>query len=340
MAKIHVDPEFQGLIIAAYEEALGPYIEAMASTIEGKPSGQAWHDFELVLSRALLLTQLLGLASVVDAAEIAGGDFEYDKDKDEFAKSDTEWPLDAGMEGFFVEPYWEAIDLFEERVPMVRSNALPIMEQARENAQQIAKAEKLNVQANIDPVSRAVGEALNKPFFVSGTDRSTIIDIRQVLANTLRGVSSDEYASLPEFIEIVQQMEGAQELTAAHLETVFRTNLSSAFNAANAAAYRSEDVQDIAPLIMLTELNDDRSRPHHAAMDGYINTAEYFDAKDLHPPNGYNCRGGTEIVTWDEAESMGLVGNNAELDWGAINRRNKPMQKLVDSGQYPDPGFG
>ena len=339
MAKIHVDPEFQGLIAAAYEEALGPYIEAIASTIEGKPSGKAWHDFEVVLGRALFLTQLLGIASVVDDAEVAGGNFEYDNGKAEYAKSDTDWPLDAGMEGFFVEPYWKAIELFEDRVPMLRSNAEPIIRQARENALEIAKSEKLNVQANIDPVSRAVGEALEKPFFVTGADKSTIIDIKQVLANTLRGVSSEEYASLPEFVDIVKQMEGAQGLTAAHLETVFRTNLSSAFNAANAAAYRSQEVKDIAPLIMLTELDDDRSRPHHAAMDGYINTAEYFDAKDLHPPNGYNCRGGTEIVCWDEAEGRGLLDGNAELDWAAIKRRNGSKQRLIDSGEYPDPGF-
>ena len=339
MAKIHVDPEFEGLISAAYEEALGPYIEAVASTIEGKPNGQAWHDFEVVMSRVFMLTQLLGVSKVVEEAEIAGGHFEYDNQKEEYGKKDTDWPVDTGMDDFFVEPYWEAIDLFEDRVPMLRDNAVEMMNQARENAKEIAKAEKMNIEANVDPISRSVGEALNKPFFVTGADQSTIIDIKQVLANTLRGVSNDEYASLPEFIDIVQQMDGAQGLTAAHLETVFRTNMSTAFNEGNAAAYRSKEVKDIAPLIMLTELDDDRSRPHHASMDGYVNTSEYFDANNLHPPNGYNCRGGTEIVTWEDAESMGLVGRDAELDWSAINQRNKYKQWLITSGRYPDPGF-
>ncbi len=79
MAKVHTDKEFDDLMAAAFEESVVPYIEAVASTIEGRADGRAWHDFELVTARAILLSYLLGLSQVIEDAEIAGADFFSDK---------------------------------------------------------------------------------------------------------------------------------------------------------------------------------------------------------------------------------------------------------------------
>mgnify|MGYP003666810796 CR=1 FL=1 len=267
--------------------------------------------------------------------------------KDTFAKDD--WPLEAEAIGLEVSPYEEAIELFEERIPMARDNAVQLAKVAENQALEIAQAERLTVVSKLDAQSGAMRKAIETQFWVSDVeDQSAIKSFRDLIAESMRGVNIDNVLSMPEFIEqatviagpeFVERLGGQQDAVAARLETVFRTNLSTAFNQANAAAYRSSDVQDIAPLIMLTEINDNRSRPHHAAMDGYVNTSVYFDTKNIHPPNGYNCRGGTRIVTWSEAERMGFVSGENKLDWDAIKKHNQGMQPYLDSGEYPDPGF-
>tara|TARA_R110002012_G_scaffold79909_5_gene202958 strand:+ start:1181 stop:2233 length:1053 start_codon:yes stop_codon:yes gene_type:complete len=343
VARNHVEAELDELIAAAYAEALGPYIEAVASTIEGKPNAEAWADFQTVMAKAFVLTQMLGLAVVVKDSEDAGVEYQYDTGKSTFAK---DWPVEAEMAGFEVAPYQEAIELFEERIPMIRSNAVHMAQVAEEQALQIAQAEKLGVAAKLDGSTNALADAANRAFWVTDVDdQSVLVDLRKLIADSMRGVSADNVLQSQDFVtkaaEIVGPdfLEGQQDAVAARLETVFRTNLSTAFNEANAAAYRSSDVQDIAPLIMLTEIDDNRSRPHHAAMDGYVNTSEYFDRMNLHPPNGYNCRGGTRIITWSEAGRMGFLAGEYELDWKAIGNHNREMQSYIDGGEYPDPGF-
>tara|TARA_R110002020_G_scaffold26072_9_gene84396 strand:+ start:1550 stop:2578 length:1029 start_codon:yes stop_codon:yes gene_type:complete len=335
MSKIHIVSEFDDLITAAYEEAFDPYVEAIALTIEGKPSGKAWHEFQLVLAKAILLTHLLGIANVVEDAEIEGAQFEFDTDKSTFAK-DEPWVVWHGE--IEARPFEEAIKLFESRVPMVRSNVSKLAQMAQEQAASMVGRE-MGIESILDAQSSAISEALSRKFWVTTDeeDHKTVVDIQKHLGAALRGVSVETPVSLPDFIH--KFVDEAQGLTAARLETVFRTNLSSAFNEANAAAYRTKEVKDIAPLIMLTEVDDDVVRPHHLAMNKYVNTVEYFDQRQLHPPNGFNCRGGTRILSWSEIERMGFLKDDEELDWKAIERHNRPMQKLIDTGIYPDPGF-
>jgi SPP1 gp7 family putative phage head morphogenesis protein len=335
MTKNHVESEFDDLITAAYEEAYEPYIEALASTIEGKPNNKAWHEFQIVLAKAILLSQLLGLSTVTEDAEILGADFDYETDpKDTFAK---EPPLAVWHGEIEARPFDEAIKLFVTRVPMAKQNSGKLVQIAEEVAAELTHAEKMGVIARLDPQTNALTQALSRQFWVSDVAPSTVVNLRNLLADSMRGVSVDKPVGLPDFIE--EALKVTDELPAHRLETIFRTNLNSAFNEAHAAAYRSEDVKTVAPLIMLEELDDDRARPHHTAMDGYMNTVEYFDTHMLHPPNGYNCRGGTRIVSWTELEDMGFVNGEEELDWNAINKRNKPMQALIDNGVYPDPDF-
>ena len=103
---------------------------------------------------------------------------------------------------------------------------------------------------------------------------------------------------------------------------------------------RDPEAQDLFPLVMISEIVDDRSRPHHAAMDGYVTTPAEIDRLRLRPPNGYNCRGTLSEITWDEAEDEGLLDVNGKPDMIAIRRYNTPEQQaLIASGQYPDEGF-
>ena len=103
---------------------------------------------------------------------------------------------------------------------------------------------------------------------------------------------------------------------------------------------RDEDAKDLYPLVMITEIDDDRSRPHHAAMDGYMTTPGEMDRLQLRPPNGYNCRGNLIKVTWNEANDMGLLDDSGAVDMLSLREKNTPEQAaLIVSGIYPDKGF-
>lgn len=255
--------------------------------------------------------------------------------KNTFAKVD--WPLDVGFDEFRVEPFEEAIRLFDERIPMLATNVPKLAQIAKAQAAEIAMAEKLGVVAKLDGQTNAISQALGTAFWVSDVDQPTTIALKDLISQAVRGVLPDERLSLPEFIDRAWLV-GAQGLTASRLETVYRTNMQSAYNEGHMSTLRAPEVKKVAPLVMIVEMQDPRSRDHHAAMNGYIHTVEEFDRRQLSPPNGYNCRGTVRTVSWTEAERLGLVDND-QIDFDALKRYNGNRQGYIDRGEYPDPGF-
>jgi SPP1 gp7 family putative phage head morphogenesis protein len=255
--------------------------------------------------------------------------------KETYAKDD--WPLGVGFEEFTPAPFQEAIDIFGERIPMLAQNVPHIAAIARQQAAELAMAEKLGVVAKLDAQTNAISKALGTSFWVTGVDQKTTISLKNLIGDALRGVLPDESISLPDFIDRAW-LSGAQDLTAARLETVYRTNMQTAYNEGHMATMRAPEVKHVAPLVMIVEIQDPRSRPHHAAMDGYVNTVEVIDQLQLRPPNGFNCRGTVRSVSWTEAETLGLV-KEGEIDLEALDRYNGKRQGIIDRGEYPDPGF-
>ena len=332
MPSVHANKEFDDLLSAAFQQCAPAYIEAVAATIEASPT-DAWREFEVVTARAILLSYLIGIAQTFEEAEVAADQFEPDKVA--YAKED--WPLDVGFEEFRAEPFEEAIRLFDERVPMLASNVPHLAQIAKAQATEIAAAEKLGVVAKLDAQTNAISKALGTAFWVSDVDQSTVVNLRDLIAQAVRGVMPDDRLSLPDFIDQAW-LTGAQALTAARLETVYRTNLQTAYNEGHMSTMRAPEVKKVAPLVMIVEIDDPRSRDHHAAMDGYINTVEEFDRLQLRPPNGFNCRGTVRSVSWTEAERLGLV-NGDQVDFEALKSYNGDRQGYIDRGEYPDPGF-
>jgi len=72
-----------------------------------------------------------------------------------------------------------------------------------------------------------------------------------------------------------------------HLETVFRTNQSSVYNSARFENFTRD--QNIAAMEYRAVL-DDRTRPEHEALDGFIAPKDAPIWADIYPPNEYSCR--------------------------------------------------
>lgn len=257
--------------------------------------------------------------------------------KETYAKED--WPMEVGFEEFSAEPFQEAIDLFEDRIPMLAHNGPQIAAIARDQAAEIVMAERMGVVAKLDAQTNAISKSIGKGFWVTGIDdKDVLLDLKKVLAQSMRGVMPDDRITLPDFLSM-DWLKKSSVLTANRLETIYRTNLQSAFNEGHMASMRSPEVKAVAPLTMIIEVDDPRSRDHHAAMDGYINTVEYIDRMQLTPPNGFNCRGTIVVVSWTRLENLGLVDDGGEIDWEALKRYNGDRQGYIDRGEYPDPGF-
>jgi SPP1 gp7 family putative phage head morphogenesis protein len=74
------------------------------------------------------------------------------------------------------------------------------------------------------------------------------------------------------------------------VETVFRTNVSIAYNAGRVNANSDPAIQEILWGYEYLTVGDDRVRPTHAAMDGVRAPKDDPFWKENMPPNGYNCR--------------------------------------------------
>ncbi len=240
---------------------------------------------------------------------------------------------------FEVAPNWKALEDLEGRVPMVRQQVPEVEGMAFRLAEEVIAKERANIIPIMEKSSKAMQSGLRRAFWVSDVDAETVINLQNLLADAIRGVMPDKTLSLPEFINHAK-LEGASNLTDARLETIFRTNVMTAANEGVMSVLRDEDAKDLYPLVMISEIDDDRSRPHHAAMDGYITTPGEMDRLQLRPPNGYNCRGNLIKITFDEADEMGLIDEFGKVDMVALRRHNDPTQDaLIASGMYPDKGF-
>lgn len=131
------------------------------------------------------------------------------------------------------------------------------------------------------------------------------------------------------------QIVTAQLGSASRLETIFRSNIQSAYSVGQWEMIQAS--AQSAPYLLYDAVDDGRTRPEHAARDGQIHHV-YSDFWKTHfPPSGWNCRCGVIQLTKAEAEELGGIQRSAQIeyrDWK--NPRTGKVRKVpVDT----DPGW-
>jgi len=110
----------------------------------------------------------------------------------------------------------------------------------------------------------------------------------------------------------------------ARLDTIFRTNVQSAYMAGR---YESmiANVED-RPYWRYRAVMDARTRPSHARLHNKV--FHYLDPiwKFIFPPNGFRCRCGVDALTAAEVEQQGLV----------ISRTEREIVQQIATGQDDD----
>lgn len=127
------------------------------------------------------------------------------------------------------------------------------------------------------------------------------------------------------------------QLGSAHrLETIFRTNLMSAYSVGKWQQIEAQ--AEDAPYLMYDAVDDYRTRAQHKAWDGKILSIDDKFWISHYPPNGYNCRCSVIQLSKDDLEEFGFKKSRSPKiktsPWG--NPRTGKTEYIPDG---IDPGF-
>ncbi|HDR9033702.1 TPA: minor capsid protein [Burkholderia vietnamiensis] len=195
-------------------------------------------------------------------------------------------------------------------------------------------------------------EAHAKAFTVAGVMKVDVLqDIRQALTTSLKkGTTFDEFKrQLSPVLEkkgwlgqgmIVDQDTGEIEgkrLTPRRLQTIFQTNMQSAYMAGRYAA-QLEQV-DTHPYWEYVAVLDSRTRPAHRALAGAIYRYDDPFWQTFYPPNGYKCRCRVRTRTRAYVEQNGIPVRNSDGDLVEVEIVDRSGAKQPALA-YKDPATG
>ena len=95
----------------------------------------------------------------------------------------------------------------------------------------------------------------------------------------------------------------AKDIPSRHLETLFRTQVATAYSAGRQRANMDPDIDSILWGYEYVAIDDDRVRPTHLALDGTTLAKNDPRWGSIMPPNGFNCRC-TVIEIFDEGQEI------------------------------------
>ncbi len=172
-------------------------------------------------------------------------------------------------------------------------------------------------------------------FSVANIERLDIINtIYEELLKDLK--EGKTYANFKKRIGEIFEMHYSQS-NPHHLETVYRTNLFTAYNAGKYQQAMDPDVMQELPYFRYVAVMDSRTRPEHAAMHNFVARKDDPIWDKWYPPNGFNCRCTVVSVDREEASKLyrpgrrpsflpdeGFNYNPGQIDF------SKGLKKLVE----------
>tara|TARA_R110002110_G_scaffold152407_1_gene345094 strand:- start:2393 stop:3295 length:903 start_codon:yes stop_codon:yes gene_type:complete len=117
-------------------------------------------------------------------------------------------------------------------------------------------------------------------------------------------------------------------VTRSYAETVFRTNLNTAYTSARTQQATTPAFRNKVVAWRYVTMEDDRVRPNHAAAHDFIAHVTDPIWRKLSPPMGFNCMCVLEAVGLSAAERA-----------GAATASGLATYKLSPIGAHPDAGF-
>ena len=152
---------------------------------------------------------------------------------------------------------------------------------------------------------------------------SIVKRIQEFIAKALR-----EGRTVPKAAETIA---GIGDFTQAYAETVYRTNVATAYTAGRFQQAADPDIAEVIGAFEFNAVLDADTRPNHAAAHGLLASQNDPIWATYSPPLGFQCRCDLRLVDRFELRERNL------LDTAGRTLRILPG---TFSSAYPDPGFG
>ena len=182
------------------------------------------------------------------------------------------------------------------------------------------------------PVTRAQFDQLSdaakaRAFTVSGLASVDLVEIvhRSMIEALEKGTPLKEWKATVSQALDAAGFTGERPL---RLETIFRTNVQSAYMAGRYKEMWA--MRDTFPYWQYSAVNDGRTRPAHRALSGKIYPAEHPFWKTWYPPNGFNCRCSVKALTRRQVEDRGLTVEEDIPE--EIDTASGPVRIVPDQG--------
>ena len=295
------DRELTELAASLVEPSIAHY-QAMLAAL-GEAYGEGAHEAGLLLQTVVERTSAVAHAEAIEASIIHGCGLALRQLQEELGERTIRFA--APPPGGATTP-GSALDYWARVLGITKEEFEALTDGARRMAFTVAGVEDAGVLADLQLlVGRAIAEGLTREEFVAAAE--------QIF--TARGLTP---------------------LSRWHLELVYANNVR---NAANLMRYQqlvlNPAARRLMPYLTWVTMEDDRVRPAHAAMHGYIAppTAEIW--KTWWPPAGHNCRCVVEGINVAKARRMGLTGAEPTGPWPMVVDEATGLPTPA----WPDPGF-
>ena len=137
----------------------------------------------------------------------------------------------------------------------------------------------------------------------------------------------------------IYESAGYTALAPHHIDTIYRTNMQSAYQAGRYKQMTDPAVIAARPYWRYVSVMDGRTRPPHAAMNGKIYRYDDPIWQSWYPPNGFNCRCTVVTVSGSEMTREGWkVEKDPPAGWPdeGFGERTGSLADLLDAGNKQD----
>lgn len=173
-------------------------------------------------------------------------------------------------------------------------------------------------------------EAKSRAFTVSGY---TAVEIIQEFSDELEEAvkSGETMKSFRNKMNEILSGMGYKEMNPWRSDTIFRTNIQTAYNAGHYASMTDPTVMKLQPYWQLMTAGDKDVRAEHAIMHGMVFRVDDPIWDVWYPPNGYRCRCTVRCLSRSQMERMGLTLGQMPL---VLNKETGELTMPM-----PDKGF-
>lgn len=158
--------------------------------------------------------------------------------------------------------------------------------------------------------------------YVRKTWRGSLVDLQsktleqpflEAVEGAMRTAARDKWGR-DRFLEEVDRLAleyGSEGFRGSYAQTWHRTVVQNAsFNRGTQLAYAADPTRRLFPFLVLRTVGDDRVRPNHAMLDGFVAPSGWDGWDRYAPPLGWNCRCRLVPVSVVIAKALGWIGKD------------------------------